>query len=59
MIPDLIKKQVWNLLRPYKDVRLRARDIPGVPFYIKPIIANWTMKVGHGAEWLLGPDTGA
>lgn len=57
-LPQSVKSGIWQLARPYYDVRLRVGDLPGCPFVIKPIVGKWSVKVGHAVEWLCGPDTG-
>ncbi len=41
----------WNALRPYKDVRVRVKDIFPVP-----LIGKWSAGLGGVLTRLVGPD---
>ena len=51
-LSDAQKKMVWDVFRPYKDMRIYLRDIiPGVPF-----IGGWSAGLGGLLTKGIGPD---
>ncbi len=50
-ISEADKRQVWNALRKYKDVRVRVKDIIPVP-----LIGNWSAGLGGVLTRLVGAD---
>jgi hypothetical protein len=54
-LPAIVRKQGWDLLRPYKDVRLWLRDAPFIPGWARPFLKG-SARVGAVAEWAFGPD---
>lgn len=54
-LSDREKRMVWDIFRPYKDMRFYARDLPGIPSFAKPFIRE-SVGVGGFLTKAMGPD---
>lgn len=54
-LPSIIRREIWNITRPYRDVRLYLRDAPFIPGWVKPFIKG-SARVGAVVDWIAGPD---
>jgi hypothetical protein len=47
-------RQVWDALRQYKDIKIKAGDLPGIGVF--GAFIRWSASVKGVLTWLVGPD---